>query len=217
MVGQILKIQLIRSVFFRPNEVLSETVHVPPPSTSHCSESPAVYWLCWSINLGRLRDELRRWQLHPHCAVYHRSCLGPVPPMWPLAYRWADSWPWSVLGVHELWLRLRQWQGDAGFHEREGHLQLRASQRAAGADRLGAQAPPTGGAVWQQPELHQGLEGAHPARPKVRPRWQKKSPNVEKLLIACLTGKTELNLKFDSLLNILDFCWLLCQTTFFKN
>lgn len=65
-------------------------------------------------------------------------------------------------------LRVRQREGDAGVHERQSDLQLRAPERAAGADRLGAETPPAGGAVRQQPELHQRLEGPHPARQEVR-------------------------------------------------
>lgn len=71
-------------------------------------------------------------------------------------------------GFHELRLCVCEREGDARFHERQGHLQLRAPERAAGTDRLGAQAPPAGGTFRQQPELHQGLEGSHSARPKVR-------------------------------------------------
>lgn len=87
--------------------------------------------------------------------------------MWPLPYRWADFWPWSVLGVHELRLCVRQWEGDTGIHERKGHLQLRAPERTTGADRLGAQTSSAGGTFWQQSQFHQRLEGSHSARPKV--------------------------------------------------
>ena len=76
--------------------------------------------------------------------------------------------PLSPPGVHELRLRVRQRKGDTGVHERPGHLQLRAPERAAGADGVGAQAPAAGGAVRPQPQLHQRVEGAHSAGPEVR-------------------------------------------------
>lgn len=81
-----------------------------------------------------------------------------------LPYRWSlTSGRDLSLGVHELRLRVRQREGDAGLHECQSHLQLRAPQLTAGDNRLGSQAPAAGGTIGQQSQLHQRLEGSHPA------------------------------------------------------